>query len=83
MPLYDENLRTRYAEDREYLERLMDLEDLLEATLSGFAVTSALRSDDPDGKLGTVVNAHRVGRTRQIGHKRRTNPTSRRALSAY
>lgn len=54
MAQYGDNLRAKYAENREYLEHLMDFEHLLEVTLGGFAVTSALRS-------------HEVGKGRSAG----------------
>jgi hypothetical protein len=81
--LYEENLRTRYAEDREYLDRLMDLENLLDVTLSGFAVTSALGSGDLDGMVDAFVPVHRAERVRRVADKRRRIATRRRALPAY
>ena len=82
MSLYDENLRARYAEDREYLDRLMDLEDLLDVTLSGFGVTSALRPDGPDEMVDAFVHVHWVERSRPISDKHH-KATRRRALSAH
>lgn len=53
------DLRSRYAEDREYLEHLMDLEHLLEVTLGGFALTSGAMSD-PGEKVDVFGRAHQV-----------------------
>ena len=65
------NLRARYAEDREYLERLLDLEHLLEATLSGFGYTSALASEDPDVTVDVFGRVHQVEPARLVADKRR------------
>jgi hypothetical protein len=74
MALLEGNLRARYAEDREYLERLMDLE----VTLGGFA--SALYSDDPEVMVDVLGRSHQVEPTRLIADRRRTNAARCRVL---
>lgn len=76
------NLRARYAEDRRNLERLLDLERLWEATLSGFADTSALATDDPEVTVDAFGRAHQVEPARLIADKRRTTAARRQALFA-
>lgn len=64
------DLRARYAEDRDYLERLMDLEHLLDATLSGFGAASALGLDDPEITVDLSGRAHQAAPSRMIADKR-------------
>lgn len=69
----ERNREERAAEHRERVGGPFDLDQLVEATLSGFAVTSALGPDDPDVLVDTLGRAHQAEPIRLIADKRRTN----------
>lgn len=65
------------------VDRLLDLERLLEATLSGFGVTRALRDGDAEMTLDELGRTRQVDPVRFIGDKRRASAFRREVLFAH
>lgn len=58
---------------RTHLERIFDLERLLDATLSGFADTWAQSTDDSQMRMDELGRVHQIAPPRLIADKRRAN----------
>ena len=76
------NHKSGTAEERGHLEWLLDVDRLLSATLGGFAVQSALSSEDPEVTVDVLGRTHQVEPPRLIADKRRTVAARRQVLFA-